>query len=132
MADHQDWTPQVIHKKGGGSGATTKERKFASGENKSAHSATAAGTSMKKLEEDDEHFAHSTVPLSLAKSIQKARMAKKMNQKQLASAICEKPAIITEYESGKAIPNPQIINKLEKTLETKLPRPNKKKGGDKK
>lgn len=70
--------------------------------------------------------ADSTVPLSLAKSIQQARVGKKMNQKELAHAICEKPAVVNEYESGKAIPNPQIINKLEKALGTKLPRPNKK------
>mmetsp|Transcript_27999 Transcript_27999/g.82335 ORF Transcript_27999/g.82335 Transcript_27999/m.82335 type:complete len:87 (+) Transcript_27999:559-819(+) len=55
-----------------------------------------------------------------------ARMAKKMTQKELATAINEKPQVIGEYESGKAIPNPQIISKMERKLGCKLPRPGKK------
>ena len=53
--------------------------------------------------------------------------AKKMNQKALATAINEKPQVIGEYESGKAVPNPQIISKIERTLGCKLPKPPKKK-----
>lgn len=34
--------------------------------------------------------------------------------------INEKPQIIQEYESGKAIPNQQIISKLERALGAKL------------
>ncbi|KAL2492274.1 Multiprotein-bridging factor 1b [Abeliophyllum distichum] len=34
--------------------------------------------------------------------------------------INEKPQIIQEYESGKAIPNQQIISKLDRALGTKL------------
>jgi ribosome-binding protein aMBF1 (putative translation factor) len=56
-----------------------------------------------------------------------ARTAKKMTQKDLATAINEKPQIVAEYESGKAVPNPQIIAKLERALGTKLPRPGKSK-----
>ena len=56
-----------------------------------------------------------------------ARTAKKMTQKELATAINEKPQVVAEYESGKAIPNPQIISKLERKLGTKLPRPGKSK-----
>jgi len=56
-----------------------------------------------------------------------ARTAKKITQKELATAINEKPQVVAEYESGKAIPNPQIISKLERKLGTKLPRPGKSK-----
>ena len=35
--------------------------------------------------------------------------------------------MVAEYESGKAIPNPQIISKLERQLGVKLPRPGKSK-----
>ena len=45
----------------------------------------------------------------------------------------EKQSVIGEYESGKAIPNPQIISKLERALGVRLPREKKKKatkGGD--
>jgi len=48
-----------------------------------------------------------------------------MTQKELATAINEKPQVVGEYESGKAIPNPQIISKLERKLGVKLPRPGK-------
>jgi ribosome-binding protein aMBF1 (putative translation factor) len=54
-----------------------------------------------------------------------ARTAKKMTQKELATAINEKPQVVAEYESGKAIPNGQIISKLERQLGVKLPRPGK-------
>lgn len=56
-----------------------------------------------------------------------ARTAKKMTQKELATAINEKPQVVGDYESGRAIPNPQIISKLERKLGVKLPRPGKSK-----
>jgi putative transcription factor len=49
-----------------------------------------------------------------------ARLEKKLTQAQLAQQINEKPQIIQEYESGKAIPNNQIIAKLERVLGVKL------------
>jgi putative transcription factor len=49
-----------------------------------------------------------------------ARLAKKMTQAQLAQAINEKPQVIQEYESGKAIPNGAILNKLSRALGTTL------------
>lgn len=57
----------------------------------------------------------------------KARMAKKMNQKQLGTLINEKPQVIADYESGRAIPNGQIISKLNRALGVQLPRGSKKK-----
>lgn len=61
-----------------------------------------------------------TVDMSVGKIIQQARQSKGLNQKDLATKICEKPQIIGEYENGKAIPNPQILSKLEKALGVKL------------
>ncbi|KAK6259285.1 hypothetical protein SCA6_013759 [Theobroma cacao] len=60
------------------------------------------------------------VSSDLKKNIMQARMDKKMTQAQLAQMINEKPQVIQEYESGKAIPNQQIISKLERALGTKL------------
>lgn len=60
------------------------------------------------------------VPTELKKAIQQARMEKKLTQAQLGQMINEKPQIIQEYESGKAIPNQQIISKLERALGVKL------------
>jgi len=96
--------------------------------NASAHSATTM--SARKLEETEE-TKHNRVDKSLSKAIQQARMAKKMTQKDLATAINEKPQVIGEYESGKAIPNGQIIVKIERKLGVKLPRPGKKGGAAK-
>lgn len=56
----------------------------------------------------------------LKKQIMAARMDKKMTQAQLAQQINEKPNVIQEYESGKAIPNPQILSKLSRVLGVQL------------
>ncbi len=37
-------------------------------------------------------------------------------QKLCHQAINEKPQIIQEYESGKAIPNPQVLSKMSRIL----------------
>ena len=81
--------------------------------------------SARKLEEADDVGRIAKVDKSLSKAIMQARTAKKMTQKDLATAINEKPQVIGQYESGKAVPNPQIIAKLEKKLGCKLPRPGK-------
>ncbi len=38
----------------------------------------------------------------------------------LAQAINEKPQIVNEYESGKAVPNNQVLGKMERALGVKL------------
>ena len=65
-----------------------------------------------------------TVSLSNSLLIQKARMAKKMSQKELAQKLNIDSKIIQTYESGKAIPEHKLMIKLEKILNVKL---NKKK-----
>ena len=52
--------------------------------------------------------------------IQKGRQAKGLSQKELATKICEKPQVVNEYESSKAVPNQAILGKLERALEIKL------------
>ena len=52
---------------------------------------------MKKLEDSTEEFKHQTIDRSLSKAIQQARLAKKMTQKELATAINERPQIIQQY-----------------------------------
>lgn len=47
-------------------------------------------------------------------------MEKQFTQKDLAQKVNEKPSVIQDYESSKAIPNPQILGKLERTLGVKL------------
>jgi putative transcription factor len=105
------------------SGTLATEKRYGAGGNASAHSTTIM--SARKLEEADDVGRIAKVDKSLSKAIMQARTAKKMTQKDLATAINEKPQVIGQYESGKAVPNPQIIAKLEKKLGCKLPRPGK-------
>jgi putative transcription factor len=53
-------------------------------------------------------------------AIQTARMEKQLTQKDLAQKTNEKPSVIQDYESGKAVPNPQILSKFERILGVKL------------
>ncbi|KAL9183999.1 hypothetical protein ACHAXT_002085 [Thalassiosira profunda] len=103
-------------------GLVQTERKYGAGGNASAHTAS---INARKIEESDE-LKLKKVDKSLSKAIQQARMAKKMTQKDLATKINEKPQVVGEYESGKAVPNGQLISKMERVLGVKLPRPGKK------
>lgn len=47
-----------------------------------------------------------------------------LSQKDLAQKINEKPSVLQDYESGRAVPNPQILGKMERILKVKL------RGGD--
>ncbi len=78
------------------------------------------GRNALKLELDDENLTHKTVSVDVKKAILQGRLAKKLTQAQLAQQINEKPQIVQEYESGKAIPNQQILGKLERVLGVKL------------
>jgi putative transcription factor len=59
-------------------------------------------------------------------AIQQARQAKKLTQKELAGQLAVQASVINDYESGRAIPNPQLISKLERVLGVRLPRAAKK------
>ncbi|XP_010276985.1 PREDICTED: multiprotein-bridging factor 1b [Nelumbo nucifera] len=130
----QDWEPVVIRKKAPTAAAKKDEKavnaarrmgadietvkKSNAGTNRAASSSTSLNT--RKLDDETENLAHGRVPTELKKNIMQARMDKKLTQAQLAQMINEKPQVIQEYESGKAIPNQQIIAKLERALGVKL------------
>jgi len=73
-----------------------------------------------KLDRENEVAPPSKVPASVGKTIQTARMEKGFTQKDLAQKSNEKPSVIQDYESGKAIPNPQVLSKFERILGVKL------------
>ncbi|KAL4204547.1 hypothetical protein AMTRI_Chr01g132560 [Amborella trichopoda] len=130
----QDWEPVVIRKKAPNSAAKKDEKavnaarrsgaevetikKSSAGTNKAASSSTSLNT--RKLDDETENLTHEKVPTELKKNIMAARVEKKLTQAQLAQLINEKPQVVQEYESGKAIPNQQIITKLERVLGVKL------------
>ena len=110
-------------------GQVSTEMKMAAGTNSSVGGhgpmGTTAGAGARKLEEETETFKTQKAGLGLGKAIQAGRTAKKLTQKQLATSLNEKPQVIQQYENGQAIPNPQIIGKIERALGVKLPRPPK-------
>ena len=57
-----------------------------------------------------------------AGGVHAARLAKEptMTQKDLATKVNEKPSVINDYESGRAIPSQQVLAKLERALGVKL------------
>ena len=65
--------------------------------------------------------------LDFQKALQQARMANKMSQKDLALKLGMNLNTMVNYEKGKEVPTNLIISKLEKILNTKLPRIQKKK-----
>lgn len=97
--EHQDWKP-VIWK---------KQIKSSSAKHIQGHQ------KIKKLDSDDPE-----PPKKLGHyvkiEIQKARTAKKLTQKQLANITNLPVQTISQYESGKAIPNRQILSKIGQIL----------------
>uniref|UniRef100_A0A673A6G6 HTH cro/C1-type domain-containing protein n=1 Tax=Sphaeramia orbicularis TaxID=375764 RepID=A0A673A6G6_9TELE len=73
-----------------------------------------------KLDRETEELHHERVSLEVGKVIQKGRQDKGMTQKDLATKINEKPQVIADYESGKAIPNNQVMGKVERAIGLKL------------
>ncbi|XP_065067975.1 endothelial differentiation-related factor 1 homolog isoform X2 [Rhopilema esculentum] len=73
-----------------------------------------------KLDRETEELHHSTITLDVGKIIQKARVEKEWTQKDLATRINEKPQVVNDYEAGRAIPNNQIMSKLERSLGVRL------------
>lgn len=71
-------------------------------------------------EKTDEDGPPRQASLELRKQIQNARVARGMSQAQLAQIINEKPAVVQAYESGKAVPDCKVLQKLRRGLGVKL------------
>lgn len=78
------------------------------------------GQRLAKLDDIDDVVQNKKVDLNVGKAISQARQEKKLTQKDLATKINEKPQIINDYEAGRAIPNQQLLGKLERALGVKL------------
>ena len=68
---------------------------------------------MGKLENETEELQHKKVGGEVKKAIIWGNLAKKLTQAQLAQQ-STKAANHPEYESGKAIPNQQVLSKMER------------------
>ncbi|XP_021564773.1 endothelial differentiation-related factor 1 [Carlito syrichta] len=91
-------------------------KKWDAGQNKQ-HSLT---KNTAKLDRETEELHHDRVPLEVGKAIQQGRQSKGLTQKDLATKINEKPQVIADYESGRAIPNNQVLGKIERAIGLKL------------
>merc|ERR1712193_137393 len=100
--------------------AVDTEKKHAGGTNSASSSKMV--TTAAKLDEHGDRFKHASVSHEFKLALQQARLAKKLSQHALATGINEKVSVINEYECGKAIPNGQIINKLNRALGVRLPK----------
>lgn len=87
----------------------------------------AASDKNRRLDEAEDADHIPTVGIDFGRALMTARNNKKITQKALAAQLNIKPAVIQEYEQGKAQPNGAIIAKLDRALGCKLPRPHKTK-----
>ncbi|UJR20608.1 hypothetical protein I4U23_023733 [Adineta vaga] len=96
--------------------AIDTSKKYAAGNNKQHESAknTAA------LDRETEELHHDRVNKDVARVMQQARIAKEWTQADLARNINEKQQVVNEYEQSKAIPNQQVLSKMERALGVKL------------
>ena len=139
--EHQEWGRVVFQKKGVRRPSTSKtahlnaqkragnvtaqRKKVGKSNNAAVTMADRVGgeQNMCKLEEGgEETFRHAKVGRALQSAIAQARTAKGMTQKQLATALNVRVGMVADYETGRAIPNPQFIVRLERKLDCKLPR----------
>ena len=104
---YQDWTPVIIHGK-------------AAPSNQKPPQPHREVTKEQKLDRE-ELGTHKKVSLSMAKMIQQGRLAKGFKtQKDLAIAVGVNASVINSYESGRAIPDPNVLQKLRSVLGVKL------------
>ncbi|XP_012670599.1 endothelial differentiation-related factor 1 homolog isoform X2 [Clupea harengus] len=128
-----DWDSVTVLRKKGPSSAQAKSKqaitaaqrrgeevettkKWAAGQNKQ-HLVT---KNTAKLDRETEELHHVRVPLEVGRVIQLGRANKGLSQKDLATKINEKPQVIADYETGKAIPNNQVMSKIERAIGLKL------------
>ncbi|KAI5900144.1 MBF1-domain-containing protein [Schizophyllum commune H4-8] len=94
------------------------DKKITAGSNK-AHVGT-DHQRIAKLDRENEVAPPPKVAPSVGRAMQTARQDLKLSQKDIAQKVNEKPSVIQDYESGRAVPNPQILGKLERALGVKL------------
>jgi putative transcription factor len=116
----QDWEPVVFRKAPPKTQAEARSRGLStSGEAKKSKplnaSMTTDGQRMAKIARE-EVGSHARVSKATARAIMQARLGKKMTQKAFAQAINVKPEVVSRYESGKEIPNAQVLGKMSRIL----------------
>ncbi len=117
--DHQDWTPVILSGKKPAKIPGSAGPKYDI-QDKVAEEERAKAAKQRALETESEIFKIETVPISISQEIIKGRNAMKMTQKELAQKLNLQQSVIASYESGKAIPDHQILQKIAKALNIRL------------
>lgn len=100
--EHQDWKTLYVKKPN---------------KNNKNNNSSKKGPSNSLDKTDIDSFKNKKINSDISKKILQNRNSKNLTQKQLAQLINVKPSVINDYESGKAIPNPSILNKLKKIID---------------
>lgn len=82
-------------------------------------------THAQKLDRETEELSHPSVSKELRLALSRARLAKGLTQRSLASQLSLPPTTISDYEGGRAIPDNALIARIERHLGVKLPRAKK-------
>ncbi|KAK9361435.1 multi protein bridging factor 1-domain-containing protein [Lipomyces starkeyi] len=98
-------------------GVVSTDKKYGAGSNKALGT---EGQRLAKIDRENEVAPPPKIDLSVGKAISKARAEKGLTQKDLAVKLNEKSNIINDYEMGRAVPNQQLLGKLERSLGVKL------------
>ena len=105
----QDWETVTLNKKQN-SQATNNNK------NKDGVKLSDEALRLRKIENNDEIQKQDKISVKHCQLIQKARLAKKMTQKQLAQKLNIDQNTVAQYENGKIVPNKQILNKIAREL----------------
>merc|ERR1740117_336872 len=110
----------------GQAGSQAKER-IQSNASSTGHGpmGSTAGANAWKLAEATEAQPVARTGAELGKAIMQARTAKGLTQKQLATQCNAQASLVQQCEQGQAVYDAQLVNKLERALGVKLPRPAK-------
>ncbi|ANB13389.1 Mbf1p [Sugiyamaella lignohabitans] len=92
------------------------EKKYTTG-NKTASS---EGQRLTKIDRENEVAPPAKISMDVGRALQKARQDKNLTQKDLATRVNEKPTVINDYEAGRAVPNQQLLAKIERVVGVKL------------
>jgi DNA-binding transcriptional regulator YiaG len=107
---HQDWNTITIH--------SANSKKSVQKDIVEKNTTADLNNQNKKLENDNENFAHTKIPGDLSREITNLRNSMRLTQKDMASKLCIPLATYTDLENRKSIYNQQtkqLIQKIERT-----------------
>nr|WRJ69742.1 helix-turn-helix domain-containing protein [Oceanusvirus sp.] len=106
---HQDWNTVVLRNP-----ASRAKQKSAADAQRPKITDEAAH--MAKLDRETDRLDHDRVSRATSQAIVTARTAKKLNRQKLATAVNLPVKVVEEYETGKAIPDGKVLQKLSRFL----------------